>query len=375
MNMVDVSRGFPVETRTRRVLPILRVNPLDAVMKTKAEQPLGTLLDVAEAAFGAVPPAPPANPPSAGHANDYPGGAVDFVRPGDFVITAEQATLITRNCVHPIQDKVRPLNHPAAKEHIDTLSAIMSTGLAWMEETQIRFGVLDGRLWLMDGNHRIRAQANAAVSIPWNVKVDRYDSEDTFRAAFHKFNTNTRGRTEPQILGAAGFSSDYGISKQTAAALYRAVPFIVLGFRTSHRDRTEHEVLKSRIVDIRMDIASKYIGAALDLDECLKKGDGKIKRKILVAGITAVALVTLGCRATSAAAKEFWSGLARNDGLKKGDPRRTLAIYLLSEPLTNGASAAAAAAWNAWFERRQLSVIRTGDVDAVRIAGTIFKGE
>lgn len=63
MNIIDVSRGFPVETRTRRVLPSLRVNPLDAVMKTKDEQPLGPLLDVAEAAYGAVPPAPAASRP------------------------------------------------------------------------------------------------------------------------------------------------------------------------------------------------------------------------------------------------------------------------------------------------------------------------
>lgn len=306
--------------------------------------------------------------------NSYPSGIFAFVLPGDMVFTPAQASLVTKNCVHPLQAQIRPLDHPAAKEHIDTLASIMKVDAAWLGETQIRFGLLDGRLWLMDGNHRVRAQANAGVTIPWNVKVDHYETEQDFRSAFHKFNTNTRGRSQAQILGAAGFASEHGITKQTAAALYNAVPFIVLGFRSARSGRTEDDVRKSRIVDVRMDIAFKHVNAALALDECLKKADGKVKKKILVAGVTAVALVTLGTRTTSIAAKEFWRGLARNDGLKKGDPRHTLAMYLISEPLNAGASAAAAAAWNAWYEGRTLNVIRIGDAESVRIAGTPFKG-
>ena len=333
---------------------------------------LSPLLREAEKVFSVAPPAAP--PASPAFPNSYPDGVVGFVTPGDMVLTAQQASLITTNCVHAIQDKIRPLDNPAAKEHIATLSTIMRTDDAWMHETQIRFGVLDGRLWCMDGNHRVRAQATAGISVPWNIKVDYYDDEQAFRSAFHKFNTNVRSRTEAQILGAAGFASEHGISKSTASALYAAVSFIVLGFRTGRNDRTEDEIRKSRIVDVRMDIAFKHVGAAHALDECLKKADGKVKRKILTAGVAAVALVTLGTRTTAAAAKEFWTGLARNDGLAKGDPRHTLAMHLISEPLGAGASAAAAAAWNAWYEGRRLMVIRPGDVDAVRIAGTIYKG-
>jgi len=305
--------------------------------------------------------------------NSIRGGAVDFIREGDITISAAQAAILTSSCVHPIQKDIRPLDHKSASEHISVLSALMQTPGAWMDETQIRFGILDGRLWIMDGNHRIRAQAESGADITWNIKVDRYSSESEFRAAFHKFNTNSRTRTQAQILGATGFASDFGITRQTATALFNAMPFIISGFKTG---KSHMDVLKSRVVDTRLDMAAKFGKEAASLDACLKGADSRVKRRILNAGVTAVALVTLRHRPDKAI--EFWNGVAKNDGLKKGDPRHTLVMDLMTRNMSQGAAhqsiASPAAAWNAWYEGRSLSIIKVLDVDGVRIAGTPYKG-
>lgn len=312
---------------------------------------------------------------ASGNPNSYPGGVVDFLRSGDVVLTATQARAITEHCVHEIQEKIRPLDHKDAREHIAVLASIMETSGAWLDETQIRLGILYGRIWCMDGNHRIRAQANADVDIRWNIKIDYYSDEAEFRAAFHKFNTNSRSRTNAQILNAAGFSSNHGISKQVATALFNAVAFIVTGFAVGKSGRTEETIRKSRVIDTRMNVAFKYIKGAKLFDECLTKPDGKVKRKLLVAGVAAVALETLNNPKTREAAQEFWRTVSRNDGLRKGDPRHTLVSYLLTEPLQATSVQAAACAWNAFYENRKLSIIKIPDCNSVRIAGTKFKGD
>lgn len=76
-------------------------------------------------------------------------------------------------------------------------------------------------------------------------------------------------------------------------------------------------------------------------------------------------------------AVSFWQGLSDNDGLRKGDARHTY-LRLLSEPdggrstAENGARSAAVA-WNAFFEGRQLTMIRVMP-GKFRIAGTVIRG-
>lgn len=312
-------------------------------------------------------------PPNSSHANDFPSASLAFVKRGDAILSAEEAAYLTRHCVHPIQQHIRPLDHPSAAEHIAVLASIMATPGAWMDETQLRLGVLDGRLWIMDGNHRIRGQAQSGQDIRWNIKIDLYASESEFRAAFHKFNTNSRTRSQAQILGATGFATDFGISRQMATSMFDAMTFIIAEFRTG---RSHADVLRSRVVDTRLDMAAKFGKEAVLFDECLKKSDNRVKKKLLIAGVTAVALVTLRHRPDEAF--EFWNGVAKNDGLKKGDPRHTLTMDLLTRAMNKGAAhqsmAAPAAAWNAFYEGRSLSLIKVLDVDAVRIAGTPYKG-
>ncbi|RVN04070.1 hypothetical protein [Sinorhizobium meliloti] len=305
--------------------------------------------------------------------NAYPGMGLAFIKEGDIRLSAEDAAYLTNHCVHPIQQSIRPLSHPSAVEHIAVLASIMETPGAWMDETQLRLGVFDGRLWIMDGNHRIRAQSVSGQSIKWNVKIDFYSSDAEFRAAFHKFNTNSRTRTQAQILGATGFASDFGVSKLVAKSMFDAMTYIIAEFKTG---KSHADVLRSRVVDTRLDMAAKFGKEAALFDECLKNSDGRIKRKLLIAGVAAVALVTLRHRPEQAF--EFWNGVAKNDGLKKGDPRHTLAMDLLTRAMNKGAAhqniAAPAKAWNAWYEGRNLSIIKVLDTDAVRISGTPYKG-
>jgi hypothetical protein len=108
--------------------------------------------------------------------------------------------------------------------------------------------------------------------------------------------------------------------------------------------------------------------------ELLQGADVKMRKRLLGGGVTAVALVTL--RHQEALARNFWGPIADNDGLRRGDPRATLHADLLGSSRTgdHGALAtifACTAAWNAYFQRRNLTSIRPSK-HGVRLMGTPF---
>jgi hypothetical protein len=77
-------------------------------------------------------------------------------------------------------------------------------------------------------------------------------------------------------------------------------------------------------------------------------------------------------------AEEFWRGAARNDGLRKGDPRHTYVRTVLVPSAVNGTAwrtaSTAAVAWNAFFRKRELHVLRPNENRKIAILGTPYKG-
>jgi hypothetical protein len=93
------------------------------------------------------------------------------------------------------------------------------------------------------------------------------------------------------------------------------------------------------------------------------------KRGLLTPSVVAVALLTL--RDQPAKAKEFWDGVAMDDGLRRGDPRHTLVKTLRDRPLRGSHSEGgriASTAWNAYYSNRELTFIRIVILD-VKING------
>jgi len=98
-------------------------------------------------------------------------------------------------------------------------------------------------------------------------------------------------------------------------------------------------------------------------DFCLSRGLGDVYKR---------QLYTL--RHCAAKAQTFWRGVAEDDGLRRGDPRKALLIDLACRALNAGGARLTVlqpvAAWNAWHARRELRSIRIREDDPLVIAGT-----
>ncbi|MGO8241253.1 hypothetical protein ACC806_34515 [Rhizobium ruizarguesonis] len=297
--------------------------------------------------------------------NVEPGPVPDvarFVREGFVTLTAPQMSHILRFCEYEHQRKIN-------RRHIEVLSDLMVRG-QWGSRSTIDFARLDnGRLILVNGYHRAYAQVHTNQTIEWTIVIHDCPTMEELGKLYYRFDTNALLRSDFQILSGVEFAQAHRLQRETARSLFRAIPFIASNFSTKDKD-----VLATKVIDRRLKMAEQYASAALAYEQCVGKIRSALKAKMMSAGCMAVAVVTL--RYNRDIAIEFWTGTAQNDGLRKGDPRQTLHNDFLSRP-RNGHKAyanlaPAAIAWNAFYNERELRLIRIGEDYQCSIEGTPF---
>jgi hypothetical protein len=288
---------------------------------------------------------------------------LDFLYEGFVKLTAVEMNRILQACQYEHQ-------RPISEQHMLVLSDLMRRG-QWLPKSQIDFAVLDGQYILINGYHRAYAQVRSGKTIEWSVVFHKVRAETDLRSLYFGFDTNIRVRGNRELLRASEFGDINGVPAEMADALYRAVPFIASNFATNPKDRN---FLVEKQVDRRLEVAGEYAKAASRYGACLDGLNSHRKSRFRSAGVTAVAVITL--RYQSAKAWEFWAGVAGNDGLKRGDPRLALFNDMLSRKATSRVEAFAPAmiAWNAFFNDRELRIIKVTEHFHPAIDGTPFSG-
>ena len=292
-------------------------------------------------------------------------GVRDFLTEGVTRLSPLEMHRVIDNCGYENQRGV-------SERHVAVLTDLMRRG-HWQPKSQIDFAVLDGRYILINGYHRAYAQVRSGKTIDWSIALHQVKAEADLRSLYHAFDTNIRMRSSRDILKAAEFGSITGVTGEIADALYRAVPYLASKFATNPKDKNW---LVEKQVDRRLAIAAEYAKAANRLAAAIDGMPGSRRPKFKGGGVVAVAVATF--RYQSETAWEFWSGVAHNDGLKRGDPRLALCNDFMTRK-TNGGRvdvfAPSMIAWNAFFNERQLQIIKVLDSFVPVIDGTPFDGK
>ena len=292
-------------------------------------------------------------------------GVRDFLTEGVTTLSAIEMHRVLENCGYDFQRNIND-------RHVAVLSDLMKRG-RWQSKSQLDFAVLNGRYILINGYHRAYAQVRSGKPILWSIALHHVKSDADLRSLYYAFDTNVRPRGSREILRAAEFSTLTGVPADLSDSLFRAVPFIASKFATNPKDKN---FIVDKQMDLRLAVANEYAKAAQRLAAATEGMPGGRRGKFKGAAITAVAVITF--RYQSETAWEFWTGVAQNDGLKRGDPRLALCNDLMTR---HGAGSAAAGfapsiiAWNAWFNDRQLHQIKVLDSFVPIIDGTPFDGK
>ena len=244
----------------------------------------------------------------------------------------------------------------------------------WLEGHVITFVLLpDGRVWLVDGQHRLTAISQADAVVPTTLRLVHVESEREAREFYAGFDKKSSVRTNRQLVDAVKPESVQGLSTRMATKLYDAAPLLLNDLEPLTGAASMRANPDMFLQANRMRVVGDWSKEALDYQALIAPATTGLRRKLSDnTGLIAVAVYTL--RHQPAKAHEFWGGLARNDGLKKGDPRNTLIDDLMTRNLQSGSVRQrvqqSTVAWNAWFEGRPLKIIKCIPGAAITVAGT-----
>jgi hypothetical protein len=235
----------------------------------------------------------------------------------------------------------------------------------------------DGSMRLVNGNHTLEAIAKANVSVPLTFIYKHVKDLDEVGHIYSVLDLQ-KTRTWNDAIRATGIGEETPMARLVNVSLV----FIASGFKPSK----DNPVIRSRAAMLG-GLFPEYKETAQLLDKCFAGASGNNKRILLRAPILAVALYTTKHQPSEAL--KFWRETVMDDGLKIGHPGKALLSYGRNTPAAGtttvgksedgtrerrpnriGHLRAAALAWNAAYEGREIEKCQPWHMGQFRLLGT-----
>jgi len=290
----------------------------------------------------------------------------------DAGILQEGRYVVTPKIAQQIIDRFNyETQRPISRHHVERLAQQMAEDV-WTPGSQIAFGVLpDKRAFLVNGQHRMAAVVAAGRDVEFQILLLPAADEAELHALYYRFDAVQRTRSTENVLQSVGIADQLGIPKRLATGVYSAGVLIALGFRYVPPVKRPASYStpdgKLRLAEPWWEYAKVYG------DIIAEARRPNIARKLMSAGCCAVAMVTLKHQAEKA--RQFWSEVARNDGLRVGNPAKALAETLIERSFRGEEGAhmtAASLAWNAYFRGDKRTALRVASISQIRVLGTPY---
>jgi hypothetical protein len=290
--------------------------------------------------------------------------ALDYrIQEGRLDVTPQLARLIL---AHANYERQRPVK----AQHVAFLADEMRRG-SFLPGTQIAFARMGRRLILVNGQHRLTAQNVSDESVQYQVVIHDVATADAVHALYYRHDRGGRARSEAEVLASVGVADQFGLKKTLARSVFQAQPLIANRFlRPSfNNDPT------LRNDDLRLEACKPWWPVAAEYQAMIKDAPNAVYKRLVSSQAVAVALVTIKHQPERAAL--FWTGLAKDDGLRRNDPRKALLIDFGNREWGRKSSdgcVSTSIAWNAFYTGRPLTLVKIVNGAGVRIAGTPFDG-
>ena len=227
----------------------------------------------------------------------------------------------------------------------------------------------DGKLYLVNGQHRCHAIVDSQVRIDNAVTIIPVADMAGVRRVYALFDTPESKRSDMDMLDGIGAAESLGLKRKTAAAVFRALSVIRNGMEPVSGGDAHNEA-KSR--NVRREELPEWAEEAKLLESIFSMSDNWIVAKVYAAGSMAFALYVL--RHARKDAINFLRGIAENDGLRRNDPRARLLADFQTRSVNAGNARQGvqrwSVAWNAFVEGRDLSIVKCFEGAPIVIKGT-----
>ncbi len=262
------------------------------------------------------------------------------------------------------------------KNHVDFLAQEMAAGR--FSTSEFRMVHENGKAFITNGQHRLHAVIQSDVIITATVLHREAGKEingiSEVALDYSTSDINKR-RNISDALAATQIVHESGLAPTQFNRFAAALKPIIGGFAPGSYGSTTPIV---RSFGIRLNAIDFWLETGRLFFVIAQGGERIIVNPISRQSILSVALVTLHYQHEKA--NEFWQHIIHNNGLKVGDPCRALERLLLTTPdrmkPTPEWSRLAAAGWNAFYEERDLKILKVHDAAApIVLNGTPYDGK
>lgn len=246
---------------------------------------------------------------------------------------------------------------------------------SWCTGFPITFAQMpDGELILIDGQHRVTAVSMCEAPVDVRINIIKVTEPVEVRRLYIGFDAADGVRSKSEVLDGVGLGEKLNIKRSVRNAAFDALGLIRNKFEFARN--TQADTQNAISTEGRISEFPEWESEIIKWNHIHTISDRAHARSMIGAGVTAVGLYTL--KYQPARAMDFWTGVARNDGLRKKDPRHTLIQDFHTRVLNGGSRRqsvqAPTLAWNAFFENRPLSIIKCLEGAVIRMSGTPFAG-
>lgn len=237
--------------------------------------------------------------------------------------------------------------------------------------------------YLVNGRHRLLAVIKANAATTFAIKEYGCDDREEVDRLYGLLDTG-RSRSIIDYVNAVAGEGEMGLNRNQIRNLGAAVAFT----RGNFGYLNKYHLTPGE----RIELMQRYAAVAKDYFALLAGATNTIEIPMRRASSMSVALVTLEqARPIFGEDKvnDFWKGIALNDGLRVGDPRKVAFMHMIESKMRGGSATGNAKytsapfsaryianCFNAWVENRPLTFTRVSDASApISIAGTSFRGK
>ena len=261
---------------------------------------------------------------------------------------------------------------PMSSDHIDRLATEMKKG-RFIPGTEVHFAVVGRSMFMINGNHTIRAVVRSGVTLPLiflYTDCERMADVDRLYARHDQH----RARNWTATFKAHGMFADAAADAGFVTGASAGMRYILTGLDSNSFNDRKSEIFWSR--DLRLDAMREYASEVDQLCAACAVATKRTKRLVRRAAFLAIGLETM--RFQPSKASEFWHGVAADNGLKNGDPRKALLDWAQMNSVNGHVGVfesirAASLAWNGFFEDRELTSLKPNAMGIYRLAGTPWK--
>lgn len=252
--------------------------------------------------------------------------------------------------------------------HVRFLADKIRSG-EYRDYSDIHFAFADDRPHLINGQHTLNAIMVADQPQKLCVHVDACSSMLKVASMFAKHDVNRPRHMRDFTRKTA---KDLNFTGENGNAYQGGVRRIHCRFTTNKKAPLKVEA--DRDADFVNAIMLDWVDEAEQYFDCIAGTAKYLQKPLRRADFVGVGLITF--RHHPQVAAEFWGGIARDDGLRQRDPRKTLLNWALQNR-SEGAFGlvhhrAVIPCWNAWYGKRALGSIYTGTNASMNIAGCDF---